>query len=259
MFFSVPRTPYDLRFEVFGIPVTVSPFFWAMSLLFGFEWIKVEPGGAANLVGWVVAVFVSILIHEFGHALVMKAYRHRPEIVLYHFGGYAAARTRGMERAWRSFLISAAGPAASFALFLVVLGISLALIHDSVAWSRLLHFDILMNLHWVVPGAMAHADLFKFGTPLYVIVSSLLYVNFYWMLLNLLPVLPLDGGNMLRSLLEMAGVREAADWTIKVSIVAGGAVAVWALLDQSFYLALLFLSFAGMNYRSLNAQRFGSY
>jgi Zn-dependent protease len=164
-----------------------------------------------------------------------------------------------MERAWRSFLISAAGPGASVALFLVVLGVSLALIHNEIPVWRLLRPDLLMQLDWVVPSAMAHADLFKFGTPLYVIVSSLLYVNFFWMLLNLLPVLPLDGGNMLRSLLEMARVDHPADWTMKVSIVVGAAVAVWALLDQNFYLALLFISFAGLNYRTLNAQRFGSY
>lgn len=259
MFFSAPRTQYDLRFQAFDIPVTISPFFWAMSLLLGFEWIKVEPGGPANLISWVVAVFVSILIHEFGHGLVMKAYRHRPDIMLYHFGGYAASRTHGTERGWRSFLISAAGPGASFGLFLIVLGVSLALIHDSIAWPRLLQFGVLMNLHWSVPDAMSHADLFREGTPLYVLVSSLLYVNFFWMLINLLPVLPLDGGNMLRAILEMAGAGPATDWAMKVSIVVGGAVAVWGLLQGSLYLALLFIYFAIMNYRALKAERFGSY
>jgi stage IV sporulation protein FB len=259
MFFSVPRTQYDLRFEAFGIPVTVSPFFWAMSILFGVEWVKVEPGGPANIFAWVVAVFVSILVHEFGHALVIKAYRHRPEIVLYHFGGYATSRSHGMERAWRSFLISAAGPGASFALFLIVLGSSLALIRDDVDWLKLLHFDVLMSLHWSVPDALAHADFFNEGTPLYVLISSLLYVNFFWMLINLLPVLPLDGGNILRSILEMAKVENATDWAVKVSVGVGAIVALGALLQGEFYLALLFVSFAALNYRTLNSQRYGSF
>ena len=259
MFFSAPRTQYDLRFGAFNIPVTISPFFWVMSLLLGFEWIKVEPGGPANLVAWVVAVFISILFHEFGHALVMKAFRHPPEIVLYHFGGYATSRSHGMERGWRSFQISAAGPAASFALYLIVLGISLALIRNYIDWSRLASLGVLMDLPSIVPGAMVHAEVFKFGTPLYVLVSSLLYVNFYWLLLNLLPVLPLDGGNMLRGILEMVGVRAASDWTMKVSVAVAAAVAVWGLLQGSFYIGLLFIYFAVMNYRALTAERYGSY
>jgi Zn-dependent protease len=259
MFFSTPRTAYDLRFSLFGIPVTISPFFWVMCIVLGFDLIKVEPGGPANLVAWTVAVFISILIHEFGHGLTMKAFGHRSEITLYHFGGFASSRSRGMERPFRSLLISAAGPGASFALFLVVLGISLALIRSSFDWAWLLDVRFLRGLQDFVPIMMARAGLFRAGTPVFFIVWSLLYINFFWMLINLLPVLPLDGGNMLRSFLAMLGVRDSSDWALKVGVAVGAAVAVFFLLQMNFFIGIMFAYMAVQNYRTLQSQRYGTY
>ena len=68
---------------------------------------------------WIVAVFLSILIHELGHALVMRAYGFRPWITLYGLGGQASydlplcVHVEGIG-ALAQVLISAAGPAAGF-------------------------------------------------------------------------------------------------------------------------------------------------
>ena len=67
-----PRTGGDLNFQLFGIPVRVHPLFWLIAVLLG---ISGDPQPAEILL-WVVAVFVSILVHELGHALTMRAFGH---------------------------------------------------------------------------------------------------------------------------------------------------------------------------------------
>ncbi|MCH8921713.1 MAG: peptidase, partial [Planctomycetes bacterium] len=80
-----PKTQFDLHFSLFGFPVRISPWFWAMSLLLGFRL-----GNPKLLLMWVGVVFVSILIHELGHALAMRYYGWNARITLYAFGGLAS-------------------------------------------------------------------------------------------------------------------------------------------------------------------------
>ena len=73
-----PPTRFDLHFTFFGVPVRVEPWFWLMSLI-----LAVRPGVPPKFVLiWMVAVFVSILIHEFCHALAIRYYGWRPRIIL---------------------------------------------------------------------------------------------------------------------------------------------------------------------------------
>ncbi|MBA3316078.1 MAG: hypothetical protein H0T47_22665 [Planctomycetaceae bacterium] len=258
MFFPTSGTAYDLRFSLFGIPVTVSPFFWVMAGLLGFPWLKVEPGGPANLVAWMLCVFVSILIHEFGHAFTMQAFGHRPEVVLHHFGGYATYGGRAQTTPWKSLLISVAGPGVQLVLFGIVVWIGYLLTRESVDWGRINLWGSLFSLDEVVPAAMVHAEVFELGTPLFAIVASLLRINLLWALLNMLPVLPLDGGRMLWALLAMAGVRNSSDWTLRISVVAGVAAAVGCLLMLGSFLAGMMFAFMAMqNYQTLKGQQFG--
>jgi len=67
----------------------------------------------------------------------------------------------------------------------------------------------------------------------------LLYQNLAWGLLNLAPVLPLDGGQALRSLLQMFRLRSAGEWTVKVSVFAAGAMALWFAQSGAQYAAIL--------------------
>ena len=107
-----PRTQADLNFSLLGIPVRVHPLFWLVALLLGRNL-----GDAGSVLSWIVAVFLSILIHELGHAAVMRAYGFHPWITLYGFGGLAsydhgnAYRSKGSQPLGQ-ILICLAGPAA---------------------------------------------------------------------------------------------------------------------------------------------------
>ena len=79
------RTDFDLAFRCFGIPVRVHPGFWAIAAILSL------PAGREPLpvLGFALAIFLSILIHEMGHALAFRKCGIQSHVVLYHFGGLA--------------------------------------------------------------------------------------------------------------------------------------------------------------------------
>lgn len=170
-----------LTFQIWTFDVVVQP---VHLLIVGyFALIALQGGDIVAALSIAGVVFGSILWHELGHAAVCRRLRvrHGP-IVLTGFGGYVAHEQTTPAK---QLLISLAGPAA-----MLVVGIPLAL-----CWDR-----------GLVPDHPALQQLF----------GDLMLVNVGWGLLNLLPMLPLDGGNALRAGLGI--VIEAR----RASLVAGG-------------------------------------
>src|SRR5205814_369500 len=119
---------------------------------------------------WVVCVFFSILIHELGHALTAQAFGWPPHIVLYSFGGYASFTPTWGHTTGRSILVLFAGPGAGFLFYAVIRGVEQLLI-------------------------LKHVEL---GPDGYIALRYLEFINLWWGLVNLLPVYPLDGGQITR-------------------------------------------------------------
>jgi Zn-dependent protease len=74
----------------------------------------------------------------------------------------------------------------------------------------------------------------------YVLINDLLYVNFYWGLVNLLPVFPLDGGHASRAILERRDPFNGKRTAYLVSAITGGLLVLAGVLVQNLYLILLF-------------------
>src|SRR5262245_55288098 len=91
------------HFRLFGIPIRVEPFFWVIAVLFGLHYETIP-----LILTWVFVVFVSILVHELGHALTLKAFDQRSSIVLHGFGGVTTSARNVGTRA-RSVAVSLAG------------------------------------------------------------------------------------------------------------------------------------------------------
>lgn len=160
---SAAPTPYDVRFRLFGFPVRISPVFWVIALFLG----GAAPPSQALV--WVLAVLVSILVHELGHAFLQRAFGGRPEITLYAFGGMSSAyNVRDVW--WSNVLIALAGPAAGLVLY------------SAVAAS--------VNFFGFPEARLGEG-----------FVRSLALINWWWSLLNLAPIWPLDGGHVARELL----------------------------------------------------------
>jgi len=124
-----PPTRFDLRFTVARVPVRVHPLFWLVAALLGFS-----AGDPVFVLIWVGVVFVSILVHEFGHAIAMRHYGESPRVVLHALGGLTIAEPTPWGGRWanvspggrQQILISAAGPGAGFLLAGLVLIVGMA-------------------------------------------------------------------------------------------------------------------------------------
>jgi len=203
-----------IRFRLGPFPVTVQLWFLLTAVLLGGASASSSPAGMAI---WVAVVFISVLGHELGHAIFGKALGGDPEITLVAFGGLTYPRLRSTPKPLARIGLALAGPVAG----LLLGGVAIAL------------------------GHLAPPDP---GSP----VAQMLYyfkvTSIAWAVLNLLPVLPLDGGQMMQAAIE--GVRKkpsvaAAGW---VSAVFAAAVAVYAfLVRDSIFLAIWFAMFAFQN------------
>lgn len=191
-----------MRFRLLGFPVRVDVSFAIVAALLG-----AGRGELGLLLLWVAVVFVSILAHELGHAAVARAYGCRPSITLFAMGGltqWSGPALGHLGQVW----VGLAGPLAGFALGGLVLAVDRALPPEVPFLARLA-------------------------------VRDLLWVNFGWGLLNLLPVLPLDGGQVLRSLLRAARGREEDRLPLGISVVVGGIAAGLALYAGLWWAAML--------------------
>jgi Zn-dependent protease len=193
-----------VRFSLFGIPVEVQPWFWITLALLGGRIEANTKEEILRFLLFLLAGFVSVLVHEMGHALTGKAFGARSEVTLHGFGGVARFTGAWFNRK-QDFLVTAAGPGAQL---LLALAVWLAIPH-------LTHLRSVAGYFWM--------DLFA--------------ISLFWAVLNLLPVFPLDGGQMLRAALGPA--RERA--TLWISIVVAVSVAVLMLKFTGSFLFPIFL------------------
>jgi len=188
-----------LRFTLFGIPVQVDVMFLIVAAVLG--WSAGDPAG---IVMWIAVVFVSVLAHELGHAFMGRSFGLSPAIRLYGMGGmthWLNSRPTGPSQ---DILITLAGPCTGLAIGAAVFGLD-----------RLL------------------------GAPRSELIWMLLFVNMFWAMLNLLPIVPLDGGHVMRSVLHLllGHPNETIPRIVSV-VVAVGALAL-ALSYRRYWAAML--------------------
>lgn len=229
-----PPTRYDLHFTFFGVPVRVHPWFWLISLLLG-----ASPGVSPKYVLiWMLAVFVSILIHEFGHAVAIRYYGWRPRIILYSCGGLAAYEPTYRNR-WAQIVVSFAGPLAGFVLAGAVIA-AIRLSGHEVTFHR--SFFSPVDFEW-------YASL-----NLNFLIHDLLYLNIFWGLINLLPIFPLDGGKIAQEAMVHFNPRDGLRQSLIISMVTAILIAVLLFArSRSWFPLLLFGSLAANNYQMLQA------
>jgi Zn-dependent protease len=206
------------RFSVFGFPVTIDISFVVIIAILGWQ-----PGGALrDFVVWLVAVPVAVLVHELGHAFVARSTGASPSIHLAGLGGLTTyVPPRPLSRA-RNIAISVAGPAVGIVIGLVLL-----------AYGR---------------GVGVHSELERS------IVNTAIWTTLGWSILNLLPILPLDGGQTLRELLPGSPATRATRAAV-VSVVVAVAVGLVAVKLNLVFGALLALFFVLSNIGTIRTAR----
>jgi Zn-dependent protease len=250
MFLGEPQpTPADLRFSLLGIPVRVSGWFWVAAVLLGWNLCQSLAEGDQRdllryLAAWVGVVLVSLLVHEMGHALAFRRFGQSAHVILYHFGGLAVPDgwgRRGARRPIERLIVSAAGPLAQLLL-------AAAIVFALKAWGYRVPFPIRS-----VGTALGLGEGRPFTSPLgFALVWFLLQVNIFWPLLNLVPVPPLDGGQIVREGLASLGIDDAPRIAGMLGVVAGGLVAYWGYTNDEPYLGIMFAMLAVSCYQNLS-------
>ena len=255
-----PESPYDWRFNFLGFPVRVAWTFWIGALIFGFGMVQVADryitDGSINIgvlyLMWAACMLVSILIHELGHALAFRQFGIESSVVLYHFGGFAVPRESygmGLSHTQLSsrqeLWIAAAGPVAQLVSAIVI--IAGLMVGGFEVWA--FNTSLLAPLRHLFPEAMNPSLGKSLNGPLTALVTFYLWPSIIWALLNLLPVWPLDGGRITRSIMQIFG-RPTIE-SLWVSVVCAGLIALYGFRSGSIFLGILFLSLAISNYQAI--------
>lgn len=193
--------------RIAGIPLQ---FHWSF-LLVGL-WLLYdswEPGYGVRwdnfqwLLIWVGTVFLAVLLHELGHALIARRWNiETQKIVLYPIGG-GAFLERMPEDPWQEVSIALAGPAVNFLLAAVLFPV--------IWWGGNENLNLLFQFFLNPQGNII---IFDAATWEYLIVVFFL-LNLLLGVFNLIPAFPLDGGRVLRAVLSKYFTRT------KATIIAG--------------------------------------
>lgn len=214
------------HFRVAGIPVRVEPIFFVIAALFGLRYLET----AWWLVfAWIGVTFVSILVHELGHGIVLKILGQPSAIVLHGFGGVTLSNRR-LGKAG-SVAVSLAG---SLTALLLLWLPARMILGTGAAEEEFLRWVFVKDL----------------GFSWWPILDFLAFANLWWSIANLLPIRPLDGGNVASELFGLPKAR-------RISVAAAVAGALFAFGSGQTYAAFFALFLAFNNYQEIRAEQSG--
>lgn len=194
------------------IPVAIHPIFWLFAALIGY----LNSGTFIGTLVWVGIIFFSVLFHEFGHALTALLFKQEAKIQLIALGGVTSYEGPKM-RFWQQFIVVFNGPFAGFLLFLL----ATFLLH-TVSFSPFMQ------------------GVFK--------ITQI--ANLFWTVVNLLPVIPLDGGQLLRIVLEASFGVKGFKVSLLIGAILSGLLSFYFFLIQAFLIGALFFLFAFQSFGS---------
>ena len=193
----------------------------------------------------VLLLFVSLIVHEFGHAIAARRQGIGVDhIDLYLFGGLTRMN-RDAATPGEDFKVSAAGPLATLGVILVCLAIDLAIVGPH----RLTH-AIALDQDITI-------------TPVLLSLSWLLPMNVLLLVFNLMPAYPLDGGRIARSIIwrvtgsKRTGTIISARMGQGLSLVLA-AFGVWLLLNYGTFAGLWAIALAFMTYQAARSSVYQS-
>ena len=202
------------------IPIMIHPFFWLFAALIG--WLYGQ--SLMGMLIWIGIIFISVLFHEYGHALTAVAFRQKARIQLVALGGLTMYDGGPPLKYWQQFLIVLNGPLFGFGLCLLA---TLAL-------------KLQLSPIWL--------GIFK----------ATQVANLFWSIVNLFPVIPLDGGQLLRIALEgffgVKGFRAA----LILGAILGGIIACYAFVAGYFIAGAFFFLFGFQSFDSWRKSRFAT-
>lgn len=198
------------------IPVHISSFFWLIAVLIG--WISTM--SVLGTVIWTFIILISVLIHEYGHALTAVAFGQTARIELVGFGGVTQRRGGSKLPFWKEFLIVLNGPIAGLLLSAIAF------------WANRRFFS---------------GQSESLGAYITLVTY---YVNLFWTVVNLLPVQPLDGGKLLNIVLEAIFGLKGTKIALFISVVLSAAIGIYFFSRKDYLPGSLFFLFTYESFKS---------
>lgn len=189
------------------IPVVIHPIFWLVVGVIGFVYTQSFLG----MLIWAGVILSSLLVHEFGHALMAKVFGQSAQIELVAMGGVTFHDGKKLKR-WQDFLIVLMGPLSSLILAGVAYLIRLAV------------------------GPVSQTFFY--------ILSLFVIINIFWTIVNMLPILPLDGGQLLRIVLEGLFGAKGLKFTLMLGLILACTFGVVAFIIGYFIIGAIMLLLA---------------
>jgi Zn-dependent protease len=196
--------------KILGIPIKLEPSFFIVAFILGAGRAR----DVSLVIEWLVVVLISVLLHELGHALVARAFQLNPSIALYGMGGLTSWQQEVEVSPFKRLLITLAGPFAGFAFGLII---------------------------FIVGPINPQSPLFVSA------YYDLLWVNVGWGIFNLLPMLPLDGGNVMVSVESWIARRESRIVSHAISLIISIGILCLALYYGLLWIGILGAWFAYSN------------
>ena len=185
--------------ELFGIPVMIDITFALLLLMFLQSGSSFAEGMSSALI-----LAISIVAHEFGHALTGRVFGCETQSITLSFIGGCASMVSMPRKGWQEFLVALAGPLVSFAL---------ALCSFLVFWMVPVENGFVVDSLWY-----------------------LMWLNFILGCFNLLPGFPMDGGRIFRSVMMLFMSRPKATfvamWIGRVFAILLGLSGLYALFHK---------------------------
>lgn len=202
------------------IPILIHPFFWVLASVIG-----VLYGGISVLaLVWIVIVFISVLFHEMGHAITALVFGQHPQISLVGLGGLTTYEGKGLNYL-KQFLIVLNGPVFGLVLCFFCYQISIK--------------EIFQNAYLVY------------------FFSGMWKINLFWSVINLLPIMPLDGGQLMRIVFEAIFGERGFRIAIFLGMILAFALAICSFIFlKGFWIAgMIFFLFAYQNFELFRKSR----
>jgi len=196
------------------IPISIHPLFWLIAFFIGWMWTTTLAGAFLCL----FVIMISVLFHEFGHALTAIAFGQTTRIELAAFGGFTY-RTGRKLKLWEEFLVVLNGPLAG----LILCGGAYLLFRKAPPTNPALLFAVKFTF----------------------------IANLFWTIINLVPVLPLDGGHLMSIILESIFGFKGVKMAIVVGLTVAIAISVFFFIVGQFLVGALFLILTFESFRSL--------